>query len=299
MTVMEETFLRKESKDIGENKMKITNYKLQITNKFKIQNSKFKILVIGICILFGICVLGFGYWSFAEMKEYDGLWFLGFNMAKDIFGDKNGSLVRQAINHAINRKRIVEIIGDTNIPTGVIPIGMPGYDPELQGFPYNLSLAKSLMLKAGYPLNDKRLKVLTLLHTDGKKTIEIAKWIKRDLINLGIDLTLKEVKYEEQEAWERELSSGKYHMLLMGYKATSWGSEEAKADTVKLLYPLFHSGGSANFTFYSNSRVDELLDQLESIDISLSSMREGKLKEINRVLLEDPPTVNLFYITKL
>ncbi len=44
--------------------MKITNYKLQITNKFKIQNSndqnRFRSFGIGICILFVIWCLGFG-----------------------------------------------------------------------------------------------------------------------------------------------------------------------------------------------------------------------------------------------
>ncbi len=54
--------------------MKITNYKLQITpcaehtrceaNKFKIQNYN---LVIGICILFVICVLGFGNFAWAAL----------------------------------------------------------------------------------------------------------------------------------------------------------------------------------------------------------------------------------------
>ncbi len=51
--------------------MKITNYKLQITNKSQIQNYNdrnwFRNLVIGICVLFGICVLGFGNLTYAEI----------------------------------------------------------------------------------------------------------------------------------------------------------------------------------------------------------------------------------------
>jgi len=237
--------------------------------------------------------------AFAQPKEYDGLWFMGFNMHKDIFSDASGLLVRKAFFTAINRSRIAkDIMGDDFVPTGMIPKGMLGFDPALKGYPYNPKEAKRLMRQAGYPTNDKRLKILTLLHTDGKKTIEIAKWIKRDLIALGVDLTLKEVKYEDQDRWQTELESGAYHMFLMGKKELVL-EEGAVPDTAALLKSLFHSQGDANFTFYRNSKIDTLLDELEMLDKTLISVREEKLKEINRLLLADPPVVNLFYIIRL
>lgn len=281
-------------------------------------------------------------------KAYDGIWFMGFNMHKDIFSNEEGKKVRQAFNLAIDRKWITNtIIGDNVIPAGVIPPGMLGYDPDLKGYDFDLSSAKKLMLEAGYPVMDKRLKTLSMLHTDGNKTIEIAKWIKRYLIGLGVDLNLKEVNYANEDEWERELKSGKHHVFLMGYKASTFGSifigdkstklfhtitcenipaakdqvffgsydeaiasgykpseicdpkEETMSDTYALLQPLFHTNGSANFMFYSNKRVDSLLDQLEQLDVAVSSAREPKLREIDEIVVEDPPTVNLFYITKL
>lgn len=269
-------------------------------------------------------------------------------MNKDVFGDKNGLLVRQAFNMAIDRPWIVKnIVSDSVVPSGVIPPGMSGYDPDLKGYEFNLAQAKQLMRLAGYSTSDKRIKGLTLLHTDGEKTVEIAKWIKRYLINLGVDLTLIQVKYSDTDAWTKELKSGKYHMFLMGYKATLFdqvfigdkntmifhdpscarvpsaeaqeffGSydeaihagyrpdsvcnpqRKAEADAYDLIYPLFFSEGSANFTSYSNPRVDSLLNQISGIDVELKSAREAKLKELNKLLLDDPPSVNIFYITKL
>ncbi len=284
----------------------------------------------------------------APTKQYDGIWFMGFNMHKDIFSGENGKKVRKAFNLAIDRSYITKtIIGDDIVPTGMIPPTMLGYDPELEGYAFDLGTAKKLMLEAGYPVTDKRLKSLSILHTDGDKTIEIAKWIKRYLIGLGVDLQLKQVSYSSGTEWEKELKSGKHHLFLMGYKASTFGSifigdkstkvfhtiscemipdaedqvffggyEEAVAagykaceicnpqkeqmvDTSALLRPLFHTNGSANFMYYSNEEVDELLDQLEQIDVAVASAREPKLKEIDEILVEDPPTVNLFYITKL
>lgn len=281
-------------------------------------------------------------------KQYDGLWFLGFNMNKDIFEDKNGMMVRQAFNMAIDRAWIVKnIVKDDVVPTGVIPAGMLGANTGLKGYEFNLSEAKTLMKLAGYPTSDKRLKQLTLLHTDGEKTVETAKWVKRYLISLGVDVTLVEVKYSSTDSWTKELKSGKYHMFLMGYKASLFRQifigdsmnkhfhniecefipsaeaqeffsdydeavtagydpdthcnpqKKAEYDSYDLLYPLFHSDGDANFTFYRNPRVDSLLDQISGIDPALRSSRAAKLAEVNKALLDDPPCVNLFYITKL
>lgn len=284
----------------------------------------------------------------ASTKQYDGIWFMGFNMHKDIFGGPQGEKVRKAFNLAIDRKWICKnIIGDDVVPSGVIPPGMLGYDPDLKGYDFDLASAKKLMIEADFPVTDKRLKVLSMLHTDGKKTVDIAKWIKRYLINLGVDLKLVEISYANEGEWEKELKSGKHHLFLMGYKASTFGSifigdkstkvfhtitcdetpdakdqvffgsyeeaitagykphdlcqptKEPMSDTFALLQPLFQTDGSANFMFYSNEKVDDLLDQLNEIEVALASERTPKLRELNKILTGDPATVNLFYITKL
>jgi len=162
--------------------------------------------------------------SFAEAKEYDGVLFLGFNLHADLFGNENGKLVRQAVATAIDREKIAKkIIGDDVVPVGVIPPGMEGYDSSLAPYPHDYSMAKKLMMKAEHPLNDKRLKTISLLMTDGEKTRFIVDEIKRDLINIGFDITTKTMKYSKTKEWEKELLSGKYDMFVMGYKAWNVG----------------------------------------------------------------------------
>jgi ABC-type transport system substrate-binding protein len=294
----------------------------------------------GFWILFLICNLSFGIYSLAEAKEYDGLWFMGFNLHKDIFSDAR---VRQAVNYAIDRKYIAQrIMSEEVVPSGVIPPNMSGYDPQLKGYDYDVARAKKLLKAARYSGGK-----LTLLHTDGVKTISIAKRIKKDLAMVGLEVSLKQMDYSDQEKWQKELESGRHHLFLMGYKITEMDKiligdkltkyfhvvgcegipssdnqiifgtyEEAtaagyipdpvckpqssvKTDTYDLLNPLFRIQGSANFTFYSNDRVDALLDQILQIDPSLTRVRAVKYMEINRILQKDAPTVNLFYISKL
>ena len=130
-----------------------------------------------------------------------------------------------------------------------------------------------------------------MVHTDGIKTVEIAKVIEDNLTKLGIKVSRTEISYSDEDKWERELTSGTYQLFLMGYKA------ENPEDTVTLLKPLFHTRGDANITYYRSGQVDTLLDEAEKTPID--SEREKRLAKANRIILGDCPTVNLFYITKL
>jgi ABC-type transport system substrate-binding protein len=227
--------------------------------------------------------------SAAIALDYDGLWFMGFNLNKDVFGDSNGKFVRQAVNYAIDRQYIcTAIMGDNNTPTTVLPPGMGGRDDSIKGYPYDTAKAKALMKKAGYSMSDKRLKNVALLHTDGDKTVEIAKAIKNYLISVGISLKLKKIDYEDQEGWDNALSGGRNHLFLMGYKAPDPYDEATVEahDAGGFLTDLFHSTGSANFFFLRDKTLDGLIDKNLAKDASL-------------LLQEDPVTVNLFYITKL
>lgn len=175
-------------------------------------------LILIIFWLFVICH------SFSYAKEYDGVWFLGFNTNKDIFGDDNGKVVRQAVLIAIDRNKIAnKIIKDDVTPIGVIPPGMEGYDASLEAYPHDLGVAKKMMRSAGYPLSDIRLKTISFLHTDGERTIQIVNQIKIDLINLGFDIQTTVVPYANNALWQKELASGKYHMYVMGYKSGNLG----------------------------------------------------------------------------
>lgn len=251
-------------------------------------------MVIGLLVI--------GHCSFASAKEYDGIWFMGMNLKHELFKDP---AVRQAVNSAIDKEHIVtEIMSEETVPIGFIPPGMLGYDPDLEPVYYDLKHAKLLMKKAGYPITDKRLKDLSLLHTDGIKTVAIAEKIQNDLKNIGMKVKLVEVSFQNEEKWIEELVSGKHDFFLMGYKAgiEQLFTEEATAvqiDSFSLVEPLFRSDGDANFTGYSNPRVDKLLEQIEGLNIALKSERHAKLKEINQILYKDLPAVVLFYIEKL
>jgi len=248
-------------------------------------------LIVLSCLLLAV--------SQVEAKEYDGIWFLGFNVRQSPF---DNAKVRQAVAHCLDVNAVRGMIGEENDTGNFVPPGMPGYAPELDPYKLDLPYAKTLMKTARYPLNHPRLKNLALLHTDGVKTVEIAKKIQKDLRQIGMRVTLIQVSFRDEEKWHRQLASNEYPLFLMGYKAESVFTEEAiskPADSVQLLEPLFKTGGEANFFGYSNPTADMLFDQLSVISPTLLREREIKLKEINRVLYKELPAIVLFYIEKL
>ena len=60
--------------------------------------------------------------------------------------------MRQAFNYAVNKEAIVREITKRGAltATGAFP-GMPGYDPDFQGYYYHPEKAKRFLAEAGYP----------------------------------------------------------------------------------------------------------------------------------------------------
>ncbi len=96
--------------------------------------------------------------------------------------------VRQAVNMAINKDRIVRIINGRAVPANQpLPPAMPGYDKRYKGYPYDPDKAKALLAKAGLAGGFET--ELYAMNTDPNP--RIAQAIQQDLANIGIRAELK------------------------------------------------------------------------------------------------------------
>lgn len=96
--------------------------------------------------------------------------------------------VRQAINMAINKDRIVRVINGRATPANQpLPPAMPGYDSSYEGFPFDPERAKSLLAEAGYP--DGFETELFVMNTEPQP--RIAQAMQQDLANIGIKANIK------------------------------------------------------------------------------------------------------------
>ena len=96
--------------------------------------------------------------------------------------------VRQAVNMAINKDRIVQIINRRAVPANQpLPPSMPGYIKDFAGYKYDPEAAKKLLAEAGHP--DGFETELFVMNTDPQP--RIAQAIQQDLAAIGIKASLQ------------------------------------------------------------------------------------------------------------
>ena len=196
--------------------------------------------------------------------------------------------VRQAINHAINREAISTIWQNRYVQArGILPLGMPGYNPDLTGYPYDLSRARQLLAEAGYPEGNglPPLELWTSIKT--ATVLQAHEAIKQDLERLGI-----RVELWTAENWQQYKTAvlGKRPGAMCRY---GWFADFPDPDN--FLFPLFHSQSPDNYANYSNPAVDRLLEQARSEGDYLKRIQV--YRQVEALIMADAPVVNLVYYT--
>jgi peptide/nickel transport system substrate-binding protein/oligopeptide transport system substrate-binding protein len=211
--------------------------------------------------------------------------YLGFNLNQPPFDRLE---VRQAFNHAIDKARLNQAIqGDRYVVAGgILPPGMPGHNPEVQGYKYNPAMAKQLLAQAGYP-DGKGLAPVTL--SSSVKSAEIrmeSDMVQQYLADIGVQVELQD--FSDWPSFQRALQQGHVQMFRYGWYADY-------PDPDHFLYFLFHSHSKDNYFHYRNPQVDELLDEARR---ETDDLRRVKLyREAERLILNDAPGIMLLHHT--
>lgn len=95
--------------------------------------------------------------------------------------------VRQAINMAIDKQRIIRIRNGRGVVANqILPPLMPGYDPTYRGYPYDPARARKLLAEAGYPNGFSTQ--LYVLNVDPQPRIALS--IQHDLAAIGVTVSV-------------------------------------------------------------------------------------------------------------
>jgi peptide/nickel transport system substrate-binding protein len=166
--------------------------------------------------------------------------------------------VRQALNYAVNRQEITQIVTDgaDKISRGPISPGMLGYDAEVEeqcGYHFDLDRAKELMQEAGYTYGDDGMLItpagepfsLTLIGEpvdSGTAYMEVLQSMWREL---GLDITLEST---EPSILYPRLTERDYQM---GYgRRGGWTSYD-------YLYAIYHSSTGRDLPGSMRSAVND------------------------------------------
>jgi peptide/nickel transport system substrate-binding protein/oligopeptide transport system substrate-binding protein len=213
------------------------------------------------------------------------LLYIGFNLRKEPF---THSKVRQAFNYAINQEAIVQEIrkGNSIVANGILPPGMPGYNPELTGYPYDPQRAKQLLAEAGYP-EGKGLPVIDLWYSSKEETTPKELEAYRGyLAELGVKVEIREAA--NWSALAAMLDEGKAMMFRL-----AWYSDIPDPDN--FFSPLLAAQSKNNRMFYRNAQVERLLE--EARREANYPRRIEIYREVEQLVLHDAPWISQHHQT--
>lgn len=195
--------------------------------------------------------------------------------------------IRQAINYAIDRKKMIQYLqNNIGIPghAGFLPKGMPGYDEtKIKGYSYDVEKAKKLLAAAGYP-NGKNMPEITLNTTSTYR--DLIEFVQNELQTIGI-----KAKVEiHQGSSLRELISKNNVNFFRG----SWIADYPDAENyLAVFYSKNFVPNGPNYTHFYNKRFDALFEK--SFYENNDSLRFKLYQEMENIVLEEAPMVILFY----
>ncbi len=205
---------------------------------------------------------------------------LAMNTRRAPFTDKR---VRKAISLAIDRSAIAEgvVHGHASLVHGVLPVGIPGYDPSIPIATRNLNSARTLLKEAGVVQGTSFTLSYVPSSASGNAT---ALAIQSQLADLGLEVKLETLA---PSAFSKVLQ-GDFDLTL-----SSWFADFP--DPWPLMQFAYHSrnaGEGYNLSRFTNAEVDRLLSRAENtMDVANRTALYSKVQDI---VVQETPMVNLF-----
>jgi oligopeptide transport system substrate-binding protein len=195
--------------------------------------------------------------------------------------------VRQAVNMAINKDRVIQIInGRAKVANQVLPPSLPGYDTAHQGYPYDPAKAKALLAEAGYPDGFST----TLYSTDIDPQPRIAQAIQQDLAGIGIKADIKSLA--GAAVIEAGGTEGQAPMIWSGGMAWIADFPDPSDFYTVILGCAGAVKGGWNWPWYCNPDLDKAADKADSmVAANQMAARADAWKEIFNGVMKDAPWV--------
>jgi len=212
--------------------------------------------------------------------------YLGFNLRDPILKDAR---VRQAIAYALDRQPMIEYLwrGDAQPARSVLPPQSWAYNGDVPSYDHNLHKANQLLDAAGYPaVNGVRFHITMKTSTDENTRLMVAV-MQQQLRAAGIALDIRSFEFATFFA---DVQHGAFQMYGLRWIGGNEDPDifEYAFDTAK-----FPPNG-ANRGYYSNPKVDALVDKARrEID---PRVRKPLYAEVQRILAQDLPYINLWYL---
>ncbi|MDA1075038.1 MAG: ABC transporter substrate-binding protein [Proteobacteria bacterium] len=196
--------------------------------------------------------------------------------------------VREAVNMAINKDRITQIINGRAVPaTQPLPPSMPGYTEGFDGFAYDVEGAIAKLSEAG--LEDGFTTQLYVMNTDPNP--RIAQAIQQDLAAIGVTL---EIRSLAQANVIEAGGAGEAPMIWSGGMA--WIADFP--DPSNFYGPILGCAGAGeggwNWSKYCNEEIDAMAIEADSFINPAAPERLAMWSQVYQDVMAEAPWVPVF-----
>lgn len=213
-------------------------------------------------------------------REFD---YLILNNQNKILKDKE---IRKAINYAIDKNELNYNVYNNKYRAVEFPLDYGSYLWESnEDSKYNVNETKSILIKNGWKFsnnnwikNGRALKLRLLVNKDNEKRIQTAENIKVQLEELGISIDIIAVNNKQ---FNNYIKYNNYDIILTGNVISNNPSLETYF-------------GYNNLSNFNNEEVNNILNQIQSIDNQQELLKEEYLKLIE-IYKEEMPFISLYF----
>ena len=209
--------------------------------------------------------------------------YIGFNTTKPPFDDPK---IRRAFALAVDKNKLASLVFKDMVQPadGILPPGMPGFNKNLSGLPYDVAEAKKLIAESKYG-SAANLPPITI--TTAGRGAEIPHYLEALVYewqqNLGVTVKVREL---EPEYYYYHLKQETDEMFDMGWIADYPHPED-------FLDLLFRSGSENNYGGYSNPQLDALLARA---DTEMDQTKSFTLyQQAEQMLVNDAAVIPLWF----
>jgi peptide/nickel transport system substrate-binding protein len=211
--------------------------------------------------------------------------YLAFNLRDPTLDDVR---VRQAIAYAIDRAPLLQYIwrGFAQPARSILPPQSWAYDADVPAYPHNPEKARQLLDAAGYMAHDGVRFRLTMKTSTEESTRLLAAVLQQQLRDVGIMLDIRTFEFATFFA---DVTSGAFQLYSLRWIG---GNEDPDIFEYSFHSNRFPPKG-ANRGFYSNPRIDTLIDQARHE--TDQNARKQLYANVQEILAQDEPYINLWY----
>ena len=195
--------------------------------------------------------------------------------------------VRRAMNHAVNRQRILQIAGGFGtVAEGIVPPSMPWSNPDRPHFDYDPGKARALLHEAGYP---KGFKTQFWYEAQSPGTERVALVLQENFRNIGVTVELRGVSmlaFAEKSTTRGQVPCGLSSWSQDYPDPSNWLDGPYSSDRIT-------ESGSLNHTFYNEPVVDRLLATANRSLDGAERLRVYRSAETR--ILQDTPCIPLIH----